>query len=137
MCTHGVGMVSNKAWAKLNDPDWGLVVVTGHNKYNHTCREGDRVGGKGRRVRKGEGVGADDVPNFVASHRIGFHSCSCQLLLNPKLSLHCALLPCLSIDPTAAVEKDGERNSTTGRITTEFLPPDFFSVSHWEKEECD
>lgn len=60
----------NKQWSRTNDPEWGAVVVTGHNKY-----------------------GKDDSADFEASHRIGFHSCACAIAQNPDLSLHCALLP--------------------------------------------
>mmetsp|Transcript_37295 Transcript_37295/g.69473 ORF Transcript_37295/g.69473 Transcript_37295/m.69473 type:complete len:331 (-) Transcript_37295:4043-5035(-) len=85
--------LSNKNWAKLNDPEWGRVVVTGHNKYSHRS----------------------DAADFVASHRIGFHACACQILFKPGLPLHCALLP----------------RAPPGTTTSE-ARPDFFSVSHCE-----
>lgn len=55
--------LTHKGWAETNDPTWGCIVVTGHNKYPN--RE-----------------------NFKASHRLGLHSGSCE-----GHSLHCAILP--------------------------------------------
>ena len=55
--------LTNKGWENTNDPDWGCIVVTGHNKY------------LGRK-------------NFISSHRLGLHSGSCE-----GHSLHCAILP--------------------------------------------
>ena len=54
--------LTNKDWASVNDPGWGSVVVTGHNKY---------AGGY----------------DFVASHRLGLHSAACR-----GKPLHCAIL---------------------------------------------
>lgn len=62
--------LAHKGWCCSNDPRWEYVVVTGHNKY--------------ARFR--------DCEDFVASHRIGFHSCACAILFNHDLPLHCALL---------------------------------------------
>jgi hypothetical protein len=84
--------LANKDWSRSNYPVGEYVVVTGHNKY---C----------------EGAEAD---NFVASHRIGFHSCACQIsAIEPSLSLHCGLLP----------------RGPLG-ITTEACQPIFFGVSY-------
>ena len=55
--------LTHKGWAKTNDPTWGCIVVTGHNKYSNQ-------------------------KNFIASHRLGLHSGSCR-----GHSLHCAILP--------------------------------------------
>ena len=62
----------NKSWAKTNDPAWGVVVVTGQNKYAKKY--------------------TDDTSDFEASSRIGFHSCVCAIALSDTLPLHCALL---------------------------------------------
>ena len=114
----------NKEWACLNDPAWERVVVTGHNKYSHRDRHRDRDRGRDRgRGRRGGGGGVHDVPDFVASHRIGFHSCACQLLLHPEVSLHCALLPTSSSSCSLPFP------------TTDEAPPRFFSVTHWEGQE--
>ena len=90
--------LTNKDWACVNDPEWGHVVVTGHNKY----------------FKKADG------PDFLQSHRIGFHSCSCQILFKPGLPLHCALLP----------------RAPLGTDTME-ATPDFFSVFHNTTFRCD
>lgn len=55
--------LTHKGWAETNDPTWGCIVVTGHNKYSNQ-------------------------KNFIASHRLGLHSGSCR-----GDSLHCAILP--------------------------------------------
>ena len=55
--------IANKEWARTNDPAWGCIVVTGHNKYPNGL-------------------------NFVASHRLGLHSGSCR-----GDPIHCAILP--------------------------------------------
>jgi predicted phosphodiesterase len=63
--------IVNKDWCKMNDPNWEVIVVTGHNKY-----------------------AVKDRKDFVRSHRIGFHSCvdlSTQYGINS--SLHCGILP--------------------------------------------
>jgi len=59
--------ITHKGWARTNSEAWGCLLVTGHNKYP------DRV-------------------DFIASHRLGLHSCACERCFNPRLPLHCALL---------------------------------------------
>ena len=55
--------LTNKTFATTNDPAWGCIVVTGHNKYL-------------------------DQKNFTASNRLGLHAGSCE-----GGPLHCAILP--------------------------------------------
>mmetsp|Transcript_171093 Transcript_171093/g.415896 ORF Transcript_171093/g.415896 Transcript_171093/m.415896 type:complete len:414 (-) Transcript_171093:12-1253(-) len=59
--------ITNKDWAQSNSPSWGCIVVTGHNKYSS---------------------GSD----YLASHRLGLHSCACERIFDADLPLHCALL---------------------------------------------
>ena len=82
--------IVNKDWSKVNYPDAKYVVVTGHNKYK-------------------------DEKNFVASHRIGFHSCACRIQSRPQSALNCAIL----------------RRGYLGQTTAD-LPPLFFSVAYIE-----
>jgi len=67
----GYGMpdqLTHKGWAETNDPAWGQIVVTGHNKYaTHS--------------------------NVVLSNRLGLHSGVCE-----GGPLHCALLRRGAID---------------------------------------
>ena len=96
----GYGMpdqLVHKGWCRTNDPNWGYVVVTGHNKYAASY--------------------LDDTDDFVASHRIGFHSCACAILINATLPLHCALLP----------------RGTHGSCVMDY-PPHFFSVRYCDEE---
>jgi hypothetical protein len=86
----------NKHWSRTNDPAWGAVVVTGHNKYAKKY--------------------TDNCPDFVESHRIGFHSCSCAISLNRDLPLHCALL------------SRGPKGSTVP-----LFPPTFYEVRYDEE----
>lgn len=79
--------LANKDWDESNYPTAEVIVVTGHNKY-------------------------DEEQNFLATHRIGFHSCACMIQMFPTLPLNCALL------------KRGKIGQTI-----DDLPPLFFSVS--------
>lgn len=66
----GSGMpdqLAHKGWERTNCPAWGRIIVTGHNKYRERA-------------------------DFVASNRLGLHSCACERTMNPRLPLHCALL---------------------------------------------
>ena len=84
----------HKGWKDTNDTNWNTVVVTGHNKYKPFR----------------------DYPDFVASHRIGFHSAACSLErpdCGHRVSLHCGLLP---------IAKEGESISVFDN------PPIFFGI---------
>jgi hypothetical protein len=95
--------LTHKGWSRTNDPSWGVVVVTGHNKY------ADKYG--------------EDCADFEGSHRIGFHSCACAITRNPVLPLHCALLP----RHEAMGPKGG---GAAARCPVQDYPPPNFSVSY-------
>jgi hypothetical protein len=80
--------LTNNAWGRANHPQAGCVVVTGHHKYA-------------------------SARDFVASHRVGLHSCACEIQHDPAARLRCALLP---RGPPGA--------------TTDDCPPVFFSVGY-------
>ena len=79
--------LANKDWNKSNYPAAEVIVVTGHNKY-------------------------EEERNFVASHRIGFHSCACWIPMFPDVPLNCAIL----------------RRGRKGQSVDD-LPPLFFTVT--------
>jgi len=63
--------ICNKDWSRINDPNWGVIVVSGHNKYAYK-----------------------EAQDFVESHRIGFHSfVDLDTQIYKNTSLHCGILP--------------------------------------------
>lgn len=88
--------LTNKNWARRNYPQTGYIVVTGHNKF-------------------GSGNPTKEKADFVASHRIGLHACSCAIWSNKNLSLHCALLPRRAMTSGGCCETRG-REAEDGEV---------------------
>lgn len=112
----GYGMpdhLTNKFWVNKSYPEAGVVVVTGHNKLSDEE--------------------ATECVDHLSSHRVGFHSCACEILINPSLSLHCAIMA--RLDTACVSPRDGDcgegrdigAQTEANAIT---VPPLFFGVTY-------